>query len=143
MRSSASWQFNVTGLYQFPLGINSRRTSSDGRATRIPTTSGPVRPTPEPIGPATLDRRRSTTFRLDNVYQLDLRLEKSFNIGPVAIIPPVEVFNVTNNGAVLQRYEPDREIRRPTSGFTQDASSTRSRRRRARAIMRLGARITF
>src|SRR5712692_10358363 len=96
----ADWQFNVTGMYQFPLGINfsanffGRQGYPNPYYVRTSTfDSGAYRP--RTLIGAVGD------IRYENVYQLDLRLEKAFNLGAVSLIPTVEVFNVTNNAAVL------------------------------------------
>jgi hypothetical protein len=99
---NARWQFNVTGMYQFPLGINFAANffGREGypQSYYVSTPRGPVDNARPRILIGKIDQ-----FRLDNVYQLDLRLEKTFNIGRVSITPTAECFNVTNNNTVLQR----------------------------------------
>jgi hypothetical protein len=41
------------------------------------------------------------TYRYPNVTQLDLRLQKTLRIGPVTVVPAIEVFNVANSNALL------------------------------------------
>jgi hypothetical protein len=42
-------------------------------------------------------------YRLPNVYELDLRLAKTFPIGPVSLTPSFNVFNAANANTVLAR----------------------------------------
>ena len=82
------------------------------------------------------------TFRLENVYQLDLRLEKAFKFGPVVFTPTIELFNATNNNTVLQRYERVGNYN-VDSGFEQDPKFNRIEEIQSPRIVRLGARIAF
>lgn len=139
---SARWQFNVTGLYQFPLGINfsanffgregypqsyyvrSRQFDLDGaRALNL-------------IGD--IDQ-----FRLDDVYQLDLRLEKDFRIGPVTVTGTAEVFNVTNEGTVLQRASRVGDYNFNNGTFTQNSLFNEIIETQSPRILRVGARVSF
>ena len=43
------------------------------------------------------------SYRLPNVYELDLRLANTFAIGPVSVTPSLNVFNATNANTVLSR----------------------------------------
>ena len=113
----------------------------EGRATRIPTTCGRSTFDSGSYRPRTLIGAVGD-IRYENVYQLDLRLEKTFNIGGVAIIPTVEVFNVTNNGAVLQRYELVGRYD-TDNGYRPDALFNQIQETQSPAIMRLGMRINF
>ena len=137
----ADWQFNVTGMYQFPLGINfsanffGRQGYPNPYYVRTSTfDSGNYRPRTL-IG-------KIGDIRYENVYQLDLRLEKAFTLGPVVVIPTVEVFNVTNNGAVLQRYE---QVGRydVDHGYRPDALFNQIQEIQSPAILRLGMRVSF
>jgi hypothetical protein len=142
---NARWQFNVTGLYQFPFGINFsanlfgregypqayyiRDKQTDGAGSRQRNLVGQI-----------------DSYRLDNVYQLDLHLEKAFNIGPVVFTALAEVFNVTNNAAVLQRvsnagvwnFNAD-----PGEEFTPNGDFNQIFEVQSPTILRLGARIAF
>jgi hypothetical protein len=143
---NARWQFNVTGLYQLPLGINlganffgregypqsyylracARCTDIDGSRYR------------NLIG-------NIDSFRLDNVYELDLRLEKTFNLGPVALSATAELFNVTNNNTVLERVSRVGEFdtRAGRNTFTQNSAFNTILETQSPRILRLGGRISF
>ena len=40
-------------------------------------------------------------LRYDNMFTVDLRLDRTFRLGTVSIIPALDVFNVTNSNTVL------------------------------------------
>ena len=145
---NARWQFNVSGMYQFPLGINFsanffgregypqayyiRNRQFDGAGSRQRNLVDQI-----------------DSFRLDNVYQLDLHLEKAFNIGPVTFTALAEVFNVTNNAAVLQRvsnagvWDFNAEGTEDDPYFTPNGTFNQIFEVQSPTILRLGARIAF
>jgi len=80
-------------------------------------------------------------FRLDNLYQLDLRLEKAFQIGPVTVTPAAEVFNVINSSTVLQRYS---RVGTYNNGeFSTDDAFYTIQETQSPRILRLGIRMSF
>jgi hypothetical protein len=144
---NARWQFNLSGLYQGPLGINfagnlfgregyptayyvKTRIRSDNTVGALPNSSIDTT-----IG--NLD-----DYRLDNVYELDLRFERPFHLGLVNITPSVDIFNVTNQGAVIQRdnqvgtYQSNGKFS-PNSTFNNIVETQSPR------IVRLGVRVNF
>jgi hypothetical protein len=149
---NASWQFNVSGLYQLPYGF-AFAANFFGRQgypqsyfvrSRIPSDNL--------VGVLADNRIENTighldTYRLPNVYELDLRLENTFHIGGVSITPMVDLFNVTNQGAVLQR---DNEVgsyyaATPDTAAYFDPSPTFNQivETQSPRILRLGIRIAF
>jgi Carboxypeptidase regulatory-like domain len=97
---NGSWQFNINGLYQGPWGI-AFGANFFGRQGY---------PNPYYVSVQTHDFVESSylllidkvdTYRYANVYELDFRLQKTFQIGPVTVIPLAEIFNVTNANTVL------------------------------------------
>ena len=42
-------------------------------------------------------------YRYPDLYELDFRLQETLRIGPVTVIPAVELFNVTNGNTVQSR----------------------------------------
>jgi hypothetical protein len=144
--TNSRWTFNVSALYQFPLGIN-LGANFFGREGNPQIYS--VRSSQRDLDSA---RRTNMTgqvgdTRLDNVYQLDLRLEKTFNIGPVGLSLMAELFNVANSGTVLQRYSRigdwDLEAEDPAEALDPDPSFNQIVETQSPRILRLGARITF
>lgn len=137
----AKWQFNVSGLYQFPFGINAganffaRQGYSNPFYVR-------VRPRDVTGGRYNIQIGQVDDYRLPNVYQLDLRLEKGFQIGQVNVTGSLDLFNATNGAAITSRdnkvadYD-NRGTLTPNATFDQ-ALVVQSPR-----ILRLGARVSF
>jgi hypothetical protein len=97
---NGSWQFNVNGLYQGPWGLTFGA-NLFGRQGY---------PNPYFVNVRTHDVAddnwqlligKLNTYRYGNVYELDFRIQKTFQIGPVTVIPTVELFNVTNANTVI------------------------------------------
>ena len=118
------WQFNVTGLYQAPFGINIG-TNFFGRQGY-------------PFLPYV---RASTHDVAANLYQLDFRVERAFQVGPVTVTPAAEVFNVLNSGTVLQRYS--RVGTYNNGAFSSDPSFYTIQETQSPRILRLGLRMSF
>ena len=122
---ASAWTFSVSGLYQLPLGF----TVSGALAGRqgFPeqyyvlvdphdTLGGQIAVLTAPIG----------TYRLPDVYELDLRVANTFKAGPVSLTPSLSVFNATNANTVLARrlqtgtYNSARDVPfRPDSRFNE------------------------
>jgi hypothetical protein len=128
---NSRWQFSVGGLYQLPLGFAVagnffgregypyvqyyRLDPGDGLGTRD-----------NIIG-------KLGDHRYEDVYNLDLRLEKVLDVKPLQITLSADIFNVLNRGTVLQR---NARIDTPDSYDTIiEIQSPR--------ILRLGARVSF
>lgn len=100
---NATWQFNVSGMAKLPLGIVAAMNLFGRQGFPIiysveVLTHDSNNSTPNlQIGPA-------TAYRLPNVVTLDLRLERSFTIGPaVAVTLAFDCFNLLNSRTVLAR----------------------------------------
>jgi Carboxypeptidase regulatory-like domain/TonB-dependent Receptor Plug Domain len=140
---NGSWQFNVNGLYQAPYGI----------ALGVNFFGRQGYPNPYYVRAYTQDVADNIvnilidnvdTYRYQNVYQLDLRLSKTFQIGPVAVVPAVELFNATNNAAVLQRYERTGTYnRRGCACFDQNTFFNQIIEVQSPRIVRLGLTVNF
>ena len=127
---NSTWQFNVGGLYELPLGFNfganifgrqgypfinwHNINPGDGLGTRS-------------VLVGNMDDRRH-----DDVFNIDARLEKVINVSPLQISLSLDVFNVFNDGTVLQR-----QGRVNIAAYNQ-ITETQSPR-----IVRAGARVTF
>ena len=99
---NAKWQFNVSGTVQLPLGITSPRTSSAVRDSSSRTSSTWPRTTRD--NPPDIQIGQVDAYRLPDVYQLDLHLEKLLRIGSrVTVTPSLDCFNVANSHTVLGR----------------------------------------
>jgi outer membrane receptor protein involved in Fe transport len=142
---NSRWQFNMTGLYQFPLGINlganlfGREGFPQSYYIRTCTRCADIDGTRYRNLVSNID-----TYRLDNVYELDLRLEKTFNIGPVALSATAEVFNATNNATVLERSSQIGTFdNRPGRNTFTAVAFNQILETQSPRILRVGGRITF
>jgi carboxypeptidase family protein len=92
---NARWQYSLTGLVQFPwqttLGAN--LTGREGYPIPYYYRISGRRILMEDLG----------ATRLPNMMELDLRLAKTFKVGPAGFEIAAEGFNITNNRTVLQR----------------------------------------
>jgi carboxypeptidase family protein len=140
---NARWQFNVSALYQGPWGLNFganffgregypqsyfiRTQRADPQAgARIEALVGKI-----------------DDFRLDDVFELDLRLEKTFNLGPTTMSLIGECFNVTNNATVLQRVSRAGDWSVANQTFIPYAFFNQINETQSPRIWRLGARFSF
>jgi hypothetical protein len=139
---NSRWTFNVSGLWQGPWGINAaanffgREGNPTGYYMRART--GDVNGTRPSNAIGHLD-----DYRLDDIFELDLRFEKAFKVGQVDITPSVDIFNVLNDNAVLQRENFAGDFNFNTgavsrfSGFNEIVEVQNPR------IVRLGLRVAF
>ncbi len=146
---NASWQFNINGLYRGPWGL-SFGANFFGRQGY---------PNPYYVDVVTHDVANNTpgiligkvdTYRYANVYELDFRLQKTFQIGPVTVIPVAELFNVTNANTVLNsvpavgRYDPFAPQLRPKNDkFVQYPDFNQIIEVQSPRIVRLGLQVNF
>ncbi len=101
--TNATWQFNVNGLYQGPWGLAFGVNFFGRQGNTIPYTVSIL--TNDIYFAQSFLIGRLGTYRYPNFYELDFRLQESFPIGPVTVIPAAELFNVTNSNTVLARSE--------------------------------------
>ncbi len=127
---NSRWQFNVNAMYQLPLNFNVAA-SIFGRE------GYPVVPFRRFIGDDGYQRDvvivSTNDLRYDNVFELDLRVEKLIPITQTANVTiSADLFNVTNENTVLQRFN---RLNRINSGLIKEIQSPR--------IWRFGARVSF
>jgi hypothetical protein len=131
----STWSFNVNGMVQIaperPWGFNVSGNLYGRQGYPIPLYSRTFTPD---VGPK--DARAMAAaddFRYDDVYTVDLRLEKEFHAwGRSSITLSADVFNALNAGTVLQR-QPHQGL--PVSNYVLETLSPR--------IWRLGARFNW
>jgi len=132
----SSWSANVNGLYQvapdrpwgfnvagnlfaregYPLPYYYHATASDGRTYDVSAVGGNI------------DR-----FRADNIYVLDLRVEKDMQFSDnLSGVLSLDAFNVTNENYVMQR---ERNLQSPRANFLDQNLAPR--------IYRLGFRLNW
>ncbi len=98
---NSRWLFNIGGLYQLPAGfaVAGNFFGREGypyiNYYRFDPGDG--------LGPRDNIIGKLSSNRYGNVYELDLRLEKVITVSPLEITLSADVFNVTNQGTVLQR----------------------------------------
>jgi carboxypeptidase family protein/TonB-dependent receptor-like protein len=128
---NSTWQFNVAGMYQFPLGINVAGTflgrqgypnlyyhqigNPDAFSTFIR------------IKPFEIDQ-----FRNPDIYTLDGRVEKEIRINRTNLVVLMEGFNLLNKGDTLQ-----------VNNRTNTATANQIREILSPRIIRFGVRFTF
>ena len=101
--TNAKWLVKASGMYTLPwAGINIaantqyRQGYPFPQAIRTPARrnqAGRVNVLLDPMG----------DVRLENVFTLDLRIDKAFQIGKLRLVPQVDMFNATNTNAILAR----------------------------------------
>jgi hypothetical protein len=127
---SSNWQFYLNAMYQLPLGFNvagaffGRQGYPINWFTRVFGADGEQRD----VAVSDLDDER-----YDNVYDLDLRLEKVVPITQSANLTiSADVFNVTNEDTVLQRFN---RLDRSNTAQIKEIQSPR--------VWRFGLRLAF
>lgn len=138
---NSHWSFNVSGLYRFPLDF-SLAGNFYGR-------QGYVNPYFIQIDSGNGEGTRGvllgnpTDHRLKNVYELDLRLEKTVALFSKADLTiSAELFNALNSNTVLQRESDATPQCDASGGNCTGAAGTILEIQNPRAV-RLGARISF
>ena len=142
---NGSWQFNLNGLYQGPFGVE-LGANFFGRQGYPNPYYVRVRGVIDAAGVSNtylLQIDNLDTFRYDNVYELDLRIARPFNLSGVQIIPTAEIFNVANANTVLQRYQRTGDYRVSTGNFTQNAFFNQILEVQSPRILRLGLTVNF
>jgi hypothetical protein len=100
---NATWQFNVSGAVELPLGIQAGLNLFGRQGFPTPYWVDTVTNDPSFSRPA-IQIGQATDYRTPNVYVLDLQLSKVFMIGSrVAVSPVVACFNILNSHTVLAR----------------------------------------
>ena len=139
---NAGWQFNINGLYQGPWGL-SFGANFFGRGGY---------PNPYYVEVVTHDVANSRplilignvdTYRYANVYQLDFRLQKTFQIGPVTFIPAAELFNVTNANTVFNSFPTVGRYNSESGAFVQNPNFNQILEVQSPRILRLGLQVSF
>jgi hypothetical protein len=133
---SSSWAFSFNGLYQVapdrPWGFNLAASVNGREGYAKPLAIAASRPD-LPAQQATHGvNLRPDAYKNDDVYTVDLRLEKEFKFDRVGLTFGIDVFNALNEGTVLQ-----------TEAFADSTNANFVREVLSPRIYRLGARLTF
>ena len=140
----ARWQANLTGMYQAPLGINVGANFFAREGYSIPYYVR-VRAR-DALGSSnrySIQIGRVDDYRLDNVYEFDLRFEKAFVIGPVSATPSIDVFNLFNSATVLYRDNRVGDFDARGGVFTKNPTFNQPTQVQSPRIVRLGVRVAF
>ncbi len=127
---NAKWQFNVAGLYELPLGF-SVAANVFGRQG-YPYPNWVVINPGDGLGNRTILVGKLDDRRHENVYNADLRLGKVINVTPISVTLSLDIFNVLNESAILQR-----------SGRINSSLYNTITEVQAPRVVRAGARIGF
>jgi len=138
----ANWQFNISALYQGPWGLSFGANFFGRQGYPNPYFVTAV--TGDPYGYLSMLIGKVGDYRYANVYEVDFRLQERLEIGPVTVIPTVELFNVTNENTVLSRDQGvgayDRNGDPP---FQENPSFNQIIQTQSPRIVRLGLEVRF
>lgn len=107
--ANSTWQFNVSGLVQLPLGVEASANFYGRQGFPIvyhvlAITGHPDDPIPNFFQNPLLQIGPVDSYRLHDVFLLDLHLEKAFRVAStITLSPMLDCFNVANSHTVLQR----------------------------------------
>jgi hypothetical protein len=128
---NSRWVAKITGLYSFPQGIsvagflNARDGYPFERTVRSPNRRGG-------LGRVNVSLDRFGDMRFEDLWMVDMRLDKRFSVHAVTVTASLDVFNVTNANIVLSR-----------EGVQNISTANRVLEVLAPRIVRLGLRFSF
>jgi hypothetical protein len=131
----SDWQWNVNGMYQVApdrgWGFNVAANVSGRQGYPIPyfVRVGGL----DGIGRNILAANDITDFRNDDIFIMDLRLEKEWRAtGNTSLTFSIDAFNIFNDGAVLQRFD---NLNAGNAAWVRESMSPR--------VFRLGVRLNW
>ncbi len=100
---NSTWSFNLSGLYQLPWGFNVSGNINGRQGYPIPFSARNVRR--DGAGQIQVQLTPDVdTYRMDDIITFDARIDKDFQIGDLALTLSADIFNLFNDGSVIQ-YE--------------------------------------
>jgi Carboxypeptidase regulatory-like domain len=143
---SSEWSYSINGLYQVapdrPWGFNVAANLTGRQGYPVPyferLNPGVRAGIPGFTRVQVVDEDQ---FRLDDIHVIDARVEKEFSFSDFGVTVGLDIFNLTNEGTVLQRNHrlrvgPNANVPlNPSSDFVSETLSPR--------IFRVGARFSF
>ncbi|MCM2268848.1 MAG: TonB-dependent receptor [Thermoanaerobaculia bacterium] len=133
---SSSWSFSFNGLYQVapdrPWGFNLAASVNGREGYAKPLAFTAVRPDLPAFFVTQGVDLQPDAYTNDDVYTVDLRVEKEFKFDRVGLTVGVDVFNALNEGTVLQ-----------TEAFADSTNANFVREVLSPRIFRVGARISL
>lgn len=97
---NSRWSFNFSGLYQLPWGFNVSANINGREGYPLAWYFGDY---PGSRGTIDVEAAPVDRDRVDDIITTDIRIDKDFDIGDLGITLGVDVFNLFNEGYVLQR----------------------------------------
>jgi hypothetical protein len=138
---NSRWSYNLTGVYQLPLGLNLGASVTAREGYPIPYVAR-VNTGPSALGGEGFKQvliAGVDGYRFEDVFNLDLRLAKDFRfMDRVGLTISADAFNVTNDRTVLQR-----NTRIQSSRTNLFAGRDRITEYQSPRVFRVGARLTF
>ncbi len=126
---NSTWSFNVAGLYQLPMGFNVAANINGREGYPVPFY---LRSSRTNGGTVSVQASEVDAFRVDDLYTIDARVDKEFTIGDFGFTVSVDIFNLLNEGTVLQV---ENNVGAGRGGFVDQILSPR--------IARVGVRLHF
>ena len=138
---NSSWSYNLTGVYQLPLGFNVGASVTAREGYPVPyvarVNTGSFLFQGEGFKQVLIDGVDNN--RLEDVFNLDLRLAKDFRFaGRVGLTLSADLFNVTDERTILQR-----QTRIYRSRTARNNPGDRITEYQSPRVFRVGARLTF
>lgn len=111
---NSTWSFNVSGLYQLPWGMNVSANVNGREGYPIPFAARSVqRPN---IGTTQVQLTpEMDTYRMDDIYTIDARIDKDFQFGDFSMTLSADIFNLLNDGAIIQYEYRSAGVARPNN----------------------------
>jgi hypothetical protein len=137
---NSKWQFNIAGLYQLPLNFNVSAQLFGRQGYPVPfyTTVDPG----DGLGSRVVAVGKADKFRLKNLYELDLRIEKVIPLFQKADVTlSIDMFNAFNSNTVLLRDSDGTPA--DIEGGDTTATAKTLRTVQVPRTLRFGARVSF
>lgn len=96
---NSRWSFNLAGLYQLPWGVNVAANINGREGYPVPFFHTTTRSNGAAVQ---VQVGEVDSFRVDDIYTVDARLDKDLQIGDLALTLSLDAFNLFNDGYVVQ-----------------------------------------
>lgn len=119
---NSTWSFNVSGLYQLPWGFNVSANVNGREGYPIPFALRNVRRANASAVNVQITPD-AETYRMDDIYTVDARIDKDFQIGDLSLTLSADIFNLLNDGAVIQTEYRSGTVGNATQFITRDPNT--------------------
>lgn len=135
---NSRWAYNLTGVVELPFGINFGANLTGREGYPIPYFHHvSARDVGDDTGAKSVLVAGVAPRRNEDIMNLDLRLAKQFDLGPVGLTISADAFNVTDERTIMQRSH------RLTSNSRPFAGANRINELQSPRVIRFGARLSF